>query len=99
MVPEKSYVKDVAADEEDGPEEDDEEVEVYASQVPAIILDILQNRNSVIFMGFLFTTCASYMIDLNLSPVYLTNEVSFEVQIMINFLCIAQILEGKTVVC
>lgn len=45
--------------------------------MPAILFDILRNRNSVIFLGFMFTTCATYMIDQNLSPVYLTNELKF----------------------
>lgn len=76
FVPEKSHSDEVA--ESDGPQEaQDEEVQVYASQVPAMIYDILQNSNSLIFMGFMFATCASYMIDVYISSVYLTNDLNF----------------------
>ena len=41
------------------------------------MFDILKNRNSLIFMGFLFATCASYMTDVYISNVYLTNDLKF----------------------
>ena len=70
FVPEKAQDKD----EEDSEEE---ELTIYMSQVPGILFDVLKNRNTLLFMGFLFLTEASYVINQNMSSVYLTSELGF----------------------
>jgi Na+/melibiose symporter-like transporter len=75
LVPEKAAHVVASADEEG--EEEEEEQTIYVTQVPAILLDIMKNRNTIIFLGFMFVTCASYSIDQNMSPVYLTTDLKF----------------------
>ena len=47
------------------------------SQVPRILIDVLKNRNTLIFIGFLFLTKASCVINANMGSVYLTSELGF----------------------
>ena len=56
---------------------EEEELTIYVSQVPGILFDVLKNRNTILFIGFLFLTEASYVINQNMSSVYLTNEKGF----------------------
>ena len=55
-MPEKSN-----ENREDDSEE--EELTIYVSQVPGILFDVLKNRNTILFIGFLFLTEASYVIN------------------------------------
>lgn len=56
------YVPERSSDREDDDEEEEEQT-IYMSQVPFILIDVLKNRNTVLFIGFLFLTEASYVIN------------------------------------
>ena len=78
--PEETKINE--ANKGENPEEEDQEIEVYASQVPSIFKDIVSNRCLLTYFAFVILTFAPNSINQNLGQVYLTDELKFPKQSM-----------------